>query len=114
MKTADRVFGWLMILGTCLHTVGTISLTKFMSDVFVWSLGASIAGFLLGALNLVRAGRPADKTLAYITVVGTFLWAMLAVTFGVSIGNVFDPRVITNVIISAALVFFCIRSIRAV
>ena len=114
MKTADRVFGWLMILGTCLHTVGTFLLTKFMSDVFVWSLGASIAGFLLGALNLVRAGRPADKTLAYITVVGTLLWAMLAVTFGVSIGNGFDPRVITNVIISAALVFFSIRTIRAV
>jgi hypothetical protein len=85
-----------------------------MSDVFVWSLGASIAGFLLGALNLVRAGRPADKTLAYITVVGTLLWAMLAVTFGVSIGHVFDSRVVINVVISAALIAFGMRTIKAV
>ncbi len=114
MKTADRVFGWLMILGTCLHTTGTFLLTKFMSDVFVWSLGASIAGFLLGALNLVRAGRPADKTIAYITVVGTFLWAMLAVTFGVSIGHVFDSRVVINVVISGALIAFGMRMIKSV
>jgi hypothetical protein len=85
-----------------------------MSDVFVWSLGASIAGFLLGALNLVRAGRPADKTIAYITVVGTFLWAMLAVTFGVSIGHVFDSRVVINVVISGALIAFGMRMIKSV
>jgi hypothetical protein len=85
-----------------------------MSDVFVWSLGASIAGFLLGALNLVRAGRPADKTIAYITVVGTFLWAMLAVTFGVSIGHVFDSRVVINVVISGALIAFGMRTIKSV
>ncbi len=53
-----------------------------MSGIFISSLGASLAGFLLGTLNLVRAGRPKDATIAIITAVGTTLWAILCFTFG--------------------------------
>jgi hypothetical protein len=77
-----------------------------MSGIFIWSLGSSLAAGLLAALNLVRAGRPNDKTLALITMIGTACWALVALGFGISIGNVLDPRPLGHVIISVALVIF--------
>src|SRR5215813_12160511 len=104
LRTADRIFGVLLILAACGHTVGTILWTKPMSGVFIWSLGSSLAALLLGTLNLVRAGRPDDKTLAAITLIGTACWAAVAFELGKSIGNVVDPRPLGNVIISLVLV----------
>lgn len=67
---------------------------------FIWSLGSSLAAELLATLNIVRAGRPDDKTLAVITAIGTACWALVAFGFGKSIGNVLDPRPLGHVIIS--------------
>ncbi len=52
MRTVDRIFGWLLILGACGHTVGTLLWAPFMGDVFIWSLGSSVAAALLGVLNI--------------------------------------------------------------
>jgi hypothetical protein len=112
MKIVDRTFGWLLVLCTCGHTLGTFKLIPLMSGMFVWSLGSSLAMALLGALNLVRAGRPEDKTLATITAIGTFAWLLLALAFGQSIGNMGDPRVVGNAVIAAALVVFSIATLR--
>jgi hypothetical protein len=106
LRIIDRVFGYLLVLASCGHTVGTILWTKPMSSVFIWSLGSSLAGLLLGTLNIVRAGRNDDKTLAIITVLGTACWALVTFGFGKSIGNVFDPRPLGHVIISSVLVIF--------
>jgi hypothetical protein len=111
MKLADRVFGVLLILSSCGHTVGTILWTPFMSGLFVWSLGASIAAALTGVLNVVRAGRPGDRTIAVIATAATAGWLMLCVAFGKSIGNFADPRVVGNSVIATALLFFGIRTI---
>jgi Na+/H+-dicarboxylate symporter len=92
LKVVDRIFGGLLALAACGHTVGTFLWTQPMSGIFIWSLGSSLAAGLLAALNLVRAGRPNDKTLALITMVGTACWALVALGFGISIGNVLDPR----------------------
>jgi hypothetical protein len=75
-----------------------------MSGVFIWSLGSSLAALLLGTLNIVQAGRPDDKTLAAITLIGTACWAVVAFAFGKSIGNVLDSRPLGHVIISLVLV----------
>jgi hypothetical protein len=106
LKVIDRIFGCLLVLGGVGHTIGTIVWTKPMSDIFIWSLGAALAVYLLGALNFVRAGRTEDKTLAAITLVGTACCAVLAFTFGKSIGNLLDPRPLSHVIISIVLVIF--------
>jgi hypothetical protein len=106
LKTIDRIFGWLLVLASCGHTVGTLMWTQPMSGIFIWSLGSSLAAALLGVLNIVRAGRPDDKTLATITAVGTACWALVALGFGKSIGNVLDPRVVSHVLISVVLVIF--------
>ncbi|MBV8820753.1 MAG: hypothetical protein JO022_20500 [Acidobacteriaceae bacterium] len=111
MKLVDRIFGYLLILGACGHTAGTLLWLKPMSDLFIWSLGASIAGALCGVLNVVRAGRPDDKTLAVITTVGTACWCLLALAFGLSIGNVLDPRALMHTITSFVLVIFGVRTI---
>jgi len=106
LKIIDRIFGCLLVLASCGHTVGTILWTKPMSGMFIWSLGAALAGLLLGALNIVRAGRPEDRTLAVITSIGTACWGLVTFGFGKSIGNIFDPRPLGHVIISMVLVIF--------
>ena len=106
LKVVDRIFGCLLALAACGHTVGTILWTQPMSGIFIWSLGSSLAAGLIATLNIVRAGRPDDKTLAVITLVGTACWALVALGFGMSIHNVLDPRPLGHVVISIILVFF--------
>jgi hypothetical protein len=106
LKRIDRIFGWLLVLGSCGHAVGTIMWTQPMSGIFIWSLGSSLAAALLGVLNIVRAGRPEDKTLAVITAIGSACWALLAFGFGKSIGNVLDPRALGHMVNALVLVAF--------
>jgi hypothetical protein len=106
LKNVDRTFGWLLILAAFGHTAGTLKWIPFMSGMFVWSMGSSLAAGLLGALNIVRAGRSADTTLAAITLVGTASWMVLALAFGQSIGNLLDPRALGHAIIASVLVVF--------
>ena len=106
LRTIDRIFAVLLALAACGHTAGTLLWTQPMSGIFIWSLGSSLAAGMLAALNFVRAGRPNDKTLAVITAVGTACWALVAFAFGLSIHNVLDPRPLSHVVISIALVIF--------
>ena len=106
LRIVDRIFGVLLALAAGGHTVGTILWTQPMSGIFVWSLGSSLAAFLLAALNIVRAGRPDDKTLALITALGTACWALVAFAFGLSIHHVLDARPLGHVIISIVLIVF--------
>jgi hypothetical protein len=112
LSLVDRIFGVLLFLAACGHTVGTILWTQPMSGVFIWSLGSSLAALLLATLNIVRAGRPDDKTLAAITLIGTTCWAAVALAFGKSIGNLLDPRPLGHVIISIVLVMFSAATLR--
>lgn len=112
MTIADRVFGYLLILGALGHTIGTIVWLQPMSQLFIWSLGAALAAFVLGALNVLRAKRPGDRAVAAIAVVGTFAWMLVALAFGISINRVLDPRPLSHIIISLVLVLFGIRSLR--
>ena len=106
MRRIDRIFGWLLVVGATGHTAGTIMWTQPMSGIFIWSLGSALAAGLLGTLNIVRAGRPEDKTLATITLIGTACWVPLALSFGVSIGNLFDARAMFHAIVAIALTVF--------
>jgi hypothetical protein len=106
LKTVDRIFGVLLILGACGHTIGTLVLLQPGSGIFIWSLGSSLAATLLGVLNIVRAGRPDDRTLAAITAVGSACWALLALGFGLSINNVLDPRPAGHFVIALVLTIF--------
>jgi hypothetical protein len=66
----------------------------------------SVLGILIGALNLLRAIRPNDRTLAWLAVGATAAWFIISVIFGFLIGNLLDPRVIGFVLITAGLIYF--------
>ncbi|MBV8895569.1 MAG: hypothetical protein JO051_03580 [Acidobacteriaceae bacterium] len=112
LKRIDQAFGVLLLFGGCGHTAGTLLWLPAMSGMWVWSLGAALAVLLLGALNLVRAARPHDRTIALIAVVGTAIWAVLALAFGKSINNLLDVRALVHFVNSAVLVFFGILTLR--
>jgi hypothetical protein len=111
MKIVDRIFGLLLILGTCGHIAGTLMLAPAMSGLWIWSLGAGLTGLVLGPLHLVRAGRPHDRAVALIATLGTVGWFFVALAFGVSIHHVLDFRPLTHMIVSVVLVAFGIRTL---
>lgn len=114
MKIIDRVFGVLLILGTCGHIAGTLMLAQAMSGIWIWSLGAGLVGLVLGPLHLLRASRPHDRPVALIATLGTVGWFFVALAFGVSIHHVLDFRPFTHMIISVVLVAFGIRTLLGV
>jgi hypothetical protein len=112
MKTLDRIFGSLLFVTFAGHTTGTILWVPFMSSLFIWSLGASLAAAILGALNLIRVNRPNDRPIAVITAIGSFCWALLSFAFGISIHNLLDPRALINIIVGLALAGFSVHTLR--
>jgi hypothetical protein len=110
MKTVDRAFGWLLVVGGLLHSVGSVMHLANRPDVLVWALSGSLAALLLASLNLMRVNRPGDRTLAWVCTAGSIAWVLVAVGFGVSIGNVLDPRALIHAVNAAVLAGFSIRT----
>ena len=109
-RRVDRVFAALLLVGAILHAYGSFSGYDLGSQTFVWSLSGSFAAALLAVLNFVRADRPGDRTLAWITFIGCLCWIAVAIGFGASIGNIIDPRVLWHAISALVLVAFSLRT----
>lgn len=105
----DRIFGWLLVIGSMLHAVGSVAVYRNRPETLLWALSASLAGLLLAALNLLRVGRPHDHVLAWISFVGCLSWLAIVVAFGVLIGNFFDFRVVIQGTITLVLAIFSLR-----
>jgi hypothetical protein len=110
MKTLDRVFGYLMILGGVGHTLGSLKVYGKEPMTLLWALSASLAVFLLAALNLLRSGTNPDRRLAWICAIGCLAWVGFAMCFGMLIGNVFDFRPLLNAVIALVLALFSVRT----
>jgi len=110
MKIVDRVFGWLLVLGGVLHTVGATVGLKDTPGALVWPLAGSVAAFLVAALNLMRVNRPSDRTLAWVSAGGSIAWLAVALGFGASVGNFLDPRGLYHVIVALVLAGLSIRT----
>jgi len=110
-RAIDRIFGVLLLIGACLHAFGALRAYPLGSEGLVWSLAGTLAAGLVAVLNLVRAGRPADHTLAWITFVGSLAWVAIAIAFGAAIGNVLDPRVLWHAIAALVLAGFSLRTL---
>lgn len=110
MKTIDRVFGWLLVLGAILHSVGSFVALRSNPGVLVWALSGSLAALLVAALNLMRVNRPGDRTLAWVSAAGSIAWTLVAIGFGASIGNVLDPRAMYHAVAGAVLAVFSVRT----
>ena len=113
LKVLDRVLGCLLILGGVGHTFGSLLGYKSDQMTLLWSLSASLFIFLLGAVNLVRAGRDRDVPLAWICLVAGLCHIASSLRFGFLIGNMFDPRPLIFVVITLGLCGMCVRTLIA-
>jgi hypothetical protein len=109
-QVLDRSFGVLLLVGSVLHAYGAVTHYPAGSAELVWALTATLAGVLIAVINLVRAGRSADRTLAWIALAASLCWVAVAVAFGAAIGTVADPRVLWHAISALALAAFCLRT----
>ena len=113
LAAVDRACAWLLLVGAALHSYGALTLHPVGSEIQVWALSGSLAAALTAVLNLVRAQRPLDITLAWITFTASLGWVAVALGFGVSIGHLVDLRVIWHAVAAAMLAAFSLRSIRS-
>lgn len=110
MRTVDRAFGWLLVVGGLLHAFGSWSSYGSTPEVLLWALSGSLAALLLAALNLMRVTRPEDQVLAWVCVAGSMAWIVVAIAFGVVVGNVLDPRALIHTVNAAVLAAFSIHT----
>jgi hypothetical protein len=108
LKKVDRAFAVLLILAAAGHSVG--SFEAYRSTELVWALCASLYAVLLAAINLLRVSRPDDRSLAWIGFFGGVAWIVVALSFGMSIGNALDPRGLTHAVIALVLALFSLRT----
>ena len=110
LKSIDRAFAVLLLLGAAGHTLGSVRAYGSQPMVLLWSLSATLFVVLLGALHLLRSFRPGDRPLAWIAAAGSLAWTVMSFEFGVLIGNVLDPRPLIFAILSLALAGLSVRS----
>src|SRR5215469_15111409 len=110
MKALDRVFGCLLFVGGIGHSLGSYKAYSGDRMVLLWAWSASLAVFLLAAVNLLRAGRSDDRNLAWISFAACLVWIGFAIWFGRLIGNIWDPRPLGNAIITLVLAIFSLRA----
>lgn len=114
MNAVDRTFGWLLIIGSLFHAVGSVTAYRSRPETLLWALSATLAGLFLAALNLLRVGRPGDKMLAWISFWGCLAWLAVVIAFGEVIGNMLDFRVVTFGALTVVLAIFSFRSARGI
>lgn len=112
MKIFDKIFIGLLTFGVLGHLYGTFTLTEIGSNLFVWLLAGGLAAGLIVTINILRHIRPDDYVLARVALVGSVCWIGIAILFGLSIGNVLDPRALAHAIAALGLAFFSFRTSR--
>ncbi len=110
MRFLDRLLAGLLALGAAGHTAGSLEAYGHEPLTLLWALCGSLLALLLAALNLLRAARPNDRTLAWLTAAGTAAWLAVSAAFGILIGNLLDPRPLVFILIAAGLLAFSLRT----
>jgi ABC-type cobalamin transport system permease subunit len=111
-KIIDRVFCGLMAFASMGHLFGTFKFTQFGTGLFVWSLSGVLAAGLLVALNILRNFRPKDKVIAGVALAGNLAWIGIVILFGLSIGNLFDFRVLFHGVAAMGLSYFSFQTLQ--
>lgn len=109
-KVIDRALAVLLILGAGGHTAGSFNAYGNQPMVLLWALSASILVILLGALNLLRGGRPGDRALAWICAAGLVAWMGCCVAFAAIAGTWLEPHAAIFLLLSAGLLAFSLRT----
>jgi hypothetical protein len=111
LKLIDRAFAVLLVFGAAGHALGSLTLLPSGSDTQVWGLGSALCAALVGALNFLRAGRPGDKPVLWLALLGSAGWLVIVVLFARTLGTVADFRVIWHGLTAIALTGFCARAL---
>ncbi|HEX7336090.1 MAG TPA: hypothetical protein VF252_02685 [Gemmatimonadales bacterium] len=111
METVDRAFGWLLIVGGVLHAIGSWTGYRTTPETLLWALAGSLAALLVAAVNLLRAGRPGDLPLAWVSLGGSVAWMAVALGFGIVIGNLLDPRALIHMLNALVLAGMSLRTV---
>jgi hypothetical protein len=110
MNIVDRIFGWLMVLGSLAHSMGSLHAYGDKPEMLLWAESGTLAGLLVAALNLLRAGRPHDRTLAWVSFAACLGWFALALDFGKVVGNYFDFHAVIFMVITLVLAVMSLRT----
>lgn len=110
LKIFDRFFAVLLFVFGAMHSIGSVMAYAFLTPELVWALSATGLSILVAVLNFIRAGRPEDRTLAWVCFGGCIVWVVLALSFGASIGNLADPRADLHALAAAVLAAFSFRT----
>lgn len=110
MRITDKIFGWLLLLSSLLHGWGSWMHYHAQPEMLLWAEGAGLAGMLVAALNLMRANRPQDRTLAWVSLLGCLGWLALAVDFGRLVGSLLDFRAAIHIVLALVLAAMSLRT----
>ena len=61
MKTADRIFAWIVLLLGCVHCAVTFVVHKTFTVEAIWFVSGGLVLIFGALLNLVRIARPDDR-----------------------------------------------------
>lgn len=103
----------LLALAGLAHLGGTLAGYQAGTEVFVWSISGSAFVFTVVFLHVLRIQRPQDRAVASAAILGTLVWIGIALGFGAAVGNIADPRALTHVVLSAALLVLAARRWKA-
>jgi hypothetical protein len=110
MRMVDRIFGWLMVATALLHSYSAWSAYHSQHELLLWSLAAGLAQLYLAGMNLIRAERRHDLSLARLCVAGNLTWLVVVICYAGLIGHFFDPRVLIPFVVTTALLGLSTRA----
>jgi hypothetical protein len=109
MRLLDRVFGWLLLLGTLWHCFSAYRHYRGTPELF-WVESANLAGLLLAGMNILRVGRPLDRQLGWLSFGGCLGWLAISFALAAELGNLLNPRTLIHGSIAAVLAAMSLRT----
>lgn len=112
MERLEWLLVGLLAIGAVGHLFGTFTGYAPGTEVFVWSLTAVFYVFTVVFLQVLRIVRKNDRWITLGASAATAAWVVLALAFGLAVGNLWDPRALMHAGVSAALLVTTFVSFR--
>ncbi|SDE67777.1 hypothetical protein SAMN05444167_0116 [Terriglobus roseus] len=108
MRTLDRILGWVLV--GCSLALFVLLHRSYSGTAEPLVLSTTLCGLLLGSMNLMRAERPHDRTLAKVCVAGNAFFAVLLGALARATENL--PLPLTLAAVCVALLLLSMRTRR--